>query len=58
MRFSDLVQKPMSFFNYKESVWPMPLCEELGRAIPCEATSTHFEIKKRNYNIESCSYSK
>ena len=49
MRFSDHVQKPMSFFNYnlfKESVWPKTLCEELGRAIACEATSTHSEIKK------------
>ena len=49
MRFSDLVQKSMSFFNYslfKESVWPKTLCEKLGRAIACEATSTHSEIKK------------
>ena len=49
MRFSDLVQKSMSFFNYslfKESVWPKTLCEELGRAIACEVTSTHSEIKK------------
>ena len=69
MRFSDLVQKPMSFFNYnlfKESMWPKTLCEKLGRAIACEATSTHSEIKKgttmqkvaaiRNSNEENCNY--